>query len=157
MVATDAAAATTATTATAAIATATNHAAAGNGTASDNGKGKGKGKGGNDQNKGKGGNDQNNKNKGHGKNNNNSNDNSVAQKIIDALAELGLQDVLNASQAQTLNLGDSVAILSQIVSLQTMKNMKMATSDQVVVILNQSFKNSGLNVGMYTLFIWKIV
>ncbi|KAL6898256.1 hypothetical protein GGI43DRAFT_89399 [Trichoderma evansii] len=122
-------------------ATATN-AAAGNGTASaggkDKGKGKGQGKGqGQDQGKGKG------KGKGKGGNNNNG---GLANAISGALTQLGLDGVLNASSIDKLSGDKQVALLAQIVTLQTLADLSMVTSKQVVVALNQGFQSSGLNV-----------
>ncbi|KAM0250064.1 hypothetical protein ACHAQJ_008757 [Trichoderma viride] len=147
-VATDAATAaatTAAATTTAAGAIATDAAAAGNGTASagNNGKGKGKGKGGAGNAAGKG------KGKGQGQkqgNGNNNNDNAISVIITSALSQLGLDGVLDASKVNALSGGQQVQLLAQIISLQTMSDLKMVNSNDVVVVLNQGFKNSGLNV-----------
>ncbi|KAM0449084.1 hypothetical protein ACHAO4_008043 [Trichoderma viride] len=111
--------------------------AAGNGTASaGDGKGKGKGK---DQGKGQG------QAKGKGKGGNNNN-NSLGDAISGALSQLGLDGVLNVGKINSLNGAQQIQLLSQVVALQTLADLSMVTSKQVVVALNQGFKSSGLNV-----------
>lgn len=114
--------------------------AAGNGTASAGNDGKGKGKG-KDQGKGQG------QAKGKGKGgNNNNNNNSLGDAISGALSQLGLDGVLNVGKINSLNGAQQIQLLSQVVALQTLADLSMVTSKQVVVALNQGFKSSGLNV-----------
>ncbi|TFB03595.1 hypothetical protein CCMA1212_004287 [Trichoderma ghanense] len=115
--------------------------AIGNGTAGDNGKGKNNGKG-----KGKGNGKNNNGNKNKGNNNNNNNNNGLGSFISGALSQLGLDGVLDAGAIDKLSAGDQISLLAQIVSLQTMKDLQMVGGKEIVVVLNQGFKSSGLNV-----------
>ncbi|KAM0465766.1 hypothetical protein ACHAPV_001823 [Trichoderma viride] len=112
--------------------------AAGNGTASAGNDGKGKGKG-KDQGKGQG------QAKGKGKGGNNNN-NSLGDAISGALSQLGLDGVLNVGKINSLNGAQQIQLLSQVVALQTLADLSMVTSKQVVVALNQGFKSNGLNV-----------
>ncbi|KAM0484432.1 hypothetical protein ACHAPX_001855 [Trichoderma viride] len=115
--------------------------AAGNGTASAGNGGKGKGQG---QGKGKG--QGQGKGKGNGKGGNNNNNNGLGDAISGALAQLGLDGVLNVGKINTLSGAQQIQLLSQIVTIQTLADLSMVSSKQVAGALNQGFKSSGLNV-----------
>ncbi|KAH6607726.1 hypothetical protein Trco_004039 [Trichoderma cornu-damae] len=82
----------------------------------------------------------------HNSNSNNNGDNGLGSTINSALSQIGLDGVLDASRINGLPVGDQISLLAQIISLQTMVDLQMVNSREVIIVLNQGFRSSGLNV-----------